>query len=1005
MTRLLYLTSICIALATSPGLSGEPVSFTRDVRPILSNNCYKCHGPHEEARLSDVRLDTREGLFSLTGEITPVVPRQLKASELYRRITSSDDDERMPPPDSHKTLTDSEKETLRLWIKQGAHWEPHWSFSSIASPSPPRVKNSSWAENDIDLFILARQQQQRLAPSPRAGGYMLIRRLYLDLVGLPPTPAEADRWHDDIFKRDEFNADAYALLVDKLIASDLYGERWARRWLDLARYADTNGYEKDRDRPMWPFRDWVIRAINSGQPFDQFTIEQIAGDMLKDATAAQRIATGFHRNTMLNEEGGIDPLEFRFYAMTDRVSTTGTTWLGLTTGCAQCHTHKFDPISHRQYYELMALMDNTDEPELDVPDPSIDQKVEANRARAAVLLDELPGKWPGDNPGTELEGRFQQWLAAERGRIRNWQTVTPRRMSSNLPLLEQEPDGVIYASGDSTKHDIFELEFDISQEGVTALRLEALPDARLPARGPGMTYYEGTIGDFFLTELHIWKDGERIAVKDAVHSYAKNRFGDQDTSAKLMIDGDIQTGWSVHQGQGRRHVAVLVPETPIASGSWKMVMHFGRHFSSSLGKFRLSVVTDDKPAVARELPPATEKLLAHSAGELNEKQTQLLRDEFLLAAPELKEHAEEIQKLRKQLPYQRALVMKERPQQNPRGTQIHQRGEFLQVGQAVTASALDFLHPFEGQYPADRLGFARWLVSANNPLTPRVVANRQWAAFFGRGIVSTLDDFGFQGEPPTHPDLLDHLATKLLDNQWSLQWLHKYIVSSATYQQASTIQPGVLAIDPANTWLTRSPRSRLEAEVIRDSNLKSAGVLSSTMFGPPVRPPQPDGTTSTAYGSPKWTASEGEDRYRRSIYTYMKRTAPFAMLSTFDAPSGEACIARRDRSNTALQALTLMNDVMFMETARQMGSNLADKGQDIDQTATTAFRRILTRPPSEEELSTIVDFFKQQHDRFAADPDSARKVAGTETERVIASAAWTMVVRVLFSTDEAITRN
>jgi hypothetical protein len=955
--------------------------------------------------MSEVRLDTKEGLFSLTGEITPVVPRQLKASELYRRITAVDGDERMPPPDSHKTLSEAEKETLRRWIKQGAHWESHWSFGPITRPSPPRARNADWVENDIDLFILARQQERRLTPSAQADAYTLVRRLYLDLIGLPPTPEEADRWKGRIFTRQQFNADAYSTLVDELIASEQYGERWARRWLDLARYADTNGYEKDRDRPMWPYRDWVIRAINAGQPFDQFTIEQIAGDMLEDATASQRIATGFHRNTMLNEEGGIDPLEFRFYAMTDRVSTTGTTWLGLTTGCAQCHTHKFDPISHTQYYELMALMDNTDEPELDVPDPSIDQQVETNRARAAILLSELPGKWPGDNPDIQMEERFQQWLATERGRIRNWQTITPGQMSANLPLLELEPEGVIYASGDSTKHDIFELEFEVAQEGVTALRLEALPDARLPARGPGMTYYEGTIGDFFLTELQIWKDGNRIAFKDAVHSYAKNRFGNQDTSAKLMIDGDIQTGWSVHEGQGERHVAVLVPESPIAAGSWKMVMHFGRHFSSSLGKFRLSVATDDKPAVARELPPLAEKLLAHPAGELDEKQIELLRDEFLLAAPELKEHAEKIKELRAQRPYQRALVMKERPQQNPRSTQIHQRGEYLRVGQRVEASALDFLHPFEGSYPADRLGLARWLASNDNPLTPRVVVNRQWSAFFGRGIVSTVDDFGFQGESPTHPDLLDHLATRLLDHGWSIKWLHKYIVSSATYQQASRVRPDLLDIDPSNTWLTRFPRTRLEAEVIRDASLKSASILSSKMFGPPVRPPQPEGTTSTAYGSPKWTASEGEDRYRRSIYTYMKRTAPFAMLSTFDAPSGESCIARRDRSNTALQALTLMNDVMFMETARRMGEELAGMKRAVRQTATAAFRRILTRPPSEDELSAIVEFFQQQHDRFATDPDSAGKVAGPGTDRVIDSASWTMVVRALFSLDETVTRN
>jgi len=571
--------------------------------------------------------------------------------------------------------------------------------------------------------------------------------------------------------------------------------------------------------------------------------------------------------------------------------------------------------------------------------------------------------------------------------------------------LQQETEGILFASGDSSKHDIYELEFEVAQQGVTALRLEALPDARLPARGPGMTNYEGTIGDFFLSEFLLWKDGSQIAFKEAVHSYAKNRYGNKDTSARLMVDGDIQTGWSVHEGQGQRHVAVLVPETPIAAGNWKLVMHFGRHFSSSLGKFRLSVATDDKPAVGRELPPVAEKLLADPAGELDDKQVQLLRNEFLLAAPELKEHAEEIKKLRRQLPYQRALVMKERPAENPRTTQIHRRGEYLQVGQPVKASALDFLHPFEGVYPADRLGLARWLVSADNPLTPRVVANRQWGAFFGRGIVATVDDFGFQGEPPTHPDLLDHLATKLLDHDWSIKWLHKYIVTSATYQQASSIRPNLLEIDQANMWLTRYPRTRLEAEVIRDASLKSSGILSSTMFGPPVRPPQPEGTTSTAYGSPKWTASKGEDRYRRSIYTYMKRTAPFAMLSTFDAPSGESCIARRDRSNTALQALTLMNDVMFMEIAGRMGSDLAGMKLDAGPTARMAFRRILTRPPSEEELSAIVEFYQQQHDRFASNPDSARQVAGAETQQVINSAAWTMVVRALFSTDEAITRN
>jgi len=604
-----------------------------------------------------------------------------------------------------------------------------------------------------------------------------------------------------------------------------------------------------------------------------------------------------------------------------------------------------------------------------------------------------------------MEQAFRNWLAAEQMRARNWQTIVPTRLSANLPLLELEPGGVIFASGDSTKHDVYELEFTVPLKGITAVRLEALPDARLPARGPGITFYEGTIGDFFLTEFELSMDDKPVAFKEAVHSFAKNRFGKQVTSASLMIDGDIQSGWSVHEGQGQRHVAVLVPEAPIPAGNWKLVLHFGRHFSSSLGKFRLSVATDNKPASALELPPAAEKLLALADHQLGEAELAMLRTEFLLTAPELKEHAQEIKKLRKQLSYQRALVMKERPAVNPRPTHLHHRGEYLQLGKPVQGSTLDFLHPFEGRFPANRLGLARWLVGSDNPLTPRVVVNRQWGALFSRGIVATVDDFGFQGEPPTHPALLDHLATRLLENDWSIKWLHKYIVSSATYQQASWIRPDLLEIDPSNTWLSCFPRTRMEAEVIRDNNLKSAGILSKKMFGQPVRPPQPDGTASTAYGSPSWTASEGEDRYRRSIYTYMKRTAPFAMLSTFDAPSGESCIARRDRSNTALQALTLLNDVMFMETSRLMGRDLAEMKLEIRAGAITAFRRILTRPPADDELSMIVIFYKQQHDRFTADLESAKAVAGHEGPGVLDTASWTMVVRALFSLDEAVTRN
>ena len=466
-------------------------------------------------------------------------------------------------------------------------------------------------------------------------------------------------FHDD----GQLNQDGYGNLVDRLLNDSRYGERWARRWLDLARYADTNGYEKDRDRNMWPFRDWVIRAINTGMPFDQFTIEQLAGDMLPNATPQQRIATGFHRNTMLNEEGGIDPLEFRFHAMTDRVATTGTTWLGLTTGCAQCHTHKYDPITHRQYYEFMAFMNNTDEPEMDIPDAAVDQRHQANLAKAEDLISDLRTQYT--KSGKDLEAEFTVWLTSQRNRKRNWQPISPASLQTNLPHLQLERSQVVFASGDSTKHDIFELEYPVKTEAVTAIRLEALPDPRLPNYGPGMTNYEGTIGDFFLTEFEIEVNGKRIKLEKAVHSYAKNRYGNQDTSAQLMIDGDIQTGWSVHEGQGERHIAILQPTEPIPAGDWTLIMHFGRHFSSSLGKFRLSIATDNKPLSAEELPPAAENLLDIPNSEQTEEQHQVLATQFLLQSPELKEQSGRVNALRKRPVYQRAMVMQERPHENP----------------------------------------------------------------------------------------------------------------------------------------------------------------------------------------------------------------------------------------------------------------------------------------------------------------------------------------------------
>jgi hypothetical protein len=527
-----------------------------------------------------------------------------------------------------------------------------------------------------------------------------------------------------------------------------------------------------------------------------------------------------------------------------------------------------------------------------------------------------------------------------------------------------------------------------------------------------MTYYEGTKGDFFLSELQLTADDKSVKFTAATHNYAANRFGDNPVSAELALDGDLQTGWSVHDRQGERHVAVFVFETPLEDASeLRLQLDHGRHFASSLGRFRVSVTGEDG-AAAIDLAAAVEPLLLKSDDELTADERKLLHNEFLLAAPELAEAGKEIRALRKPAAFTTSLVMRERPANEPRATYVHVRGEYLRTADQVEPGVLAALHEYSDDLPTNRLGFARWLVAPENPITARVVVNRHWAALFGRGIVRTTDDFGVQGEPPSHPQLLDWLAVEVVDGGWSIKRLHKLLVMSATYRQDSRVSEAVLAVDPDNTLYARAPRPRLEAELIRDGLLHAAGLLSTKMYGPGVRPVQPPGVTEVAYGSPNWEASDGEDRHRRSIYTFIKRSAPFAMHSTFDAPSGEFCTARRDVSNTPLQALTLLNDVMFNEAAQALGTLLAKSDGDDTTRVVTGFRRVLTRPPDDEELAQLAAFVAAQRSRLADGELDAREIMGvdkddgTETDESLREpAAWTTLARVLFSLDETITRN
>ncbi|NBP88941.1 MAG: DUF1553 domain-containing protein, partial [Planctomycetia bacterium] len=819
---------------------------------------------------------------------------------------------------------------------------------------PPAV---SGLKHPVDCFVRSRLKETGLAPALEADRATLCRRVFLDLVGLPPSPDELAA-----FLADE-SADAYGRLVDQLLASPRYGERWARRWLDLARYADTNGYEKDRPRTIWPYRDWVIKALNDDLPFDQFTIKQIAGDMLPDATVDDIVATGFHRNTMLNEEGGIDPLEFRYLAMVDRVGTTGTTWLGLTTACAQCHTHKFDPITHTDYFSLMALLNNADEPEWIIPSADRDRRLAEAAKRAELLWNQLPEQWPVPgrpgakqlaagssepgqvvaNEGRQLVGlaeRFDAWLRKETARAVAWKVVLPEAIESNMPHLVPQPDGSILGSGDVTKSDVYTLTLPASEQPVRAIRLEVLPDASLPAWGPGLCYYEGRKGDFFLSEFEVSLPLKqtRVEVAKATDSFEGKAFaGKQKAGASAAIDGVMSSGWSTNGRQG--------------------------------------------------------------------------------TAPEVADQVKEIERLeaaeRQGLS---TLVLRERPGDNPRLTHRHHRGEFLSPEEVVPPAVPSFLPQLPAHAKADRLALARWLVAPDNPLTARVVVNRHWHALFGRGLVETVADFGYQGSPPSHPELLDWLAVTFMTPVeqgglgWSLKSLHRLIVTSDTYRQSSAVTPAAAERDPDNILLARGPRVRLEAEVIRDSLLKAAGLLSTKMYGPGVRPPQPAGVMEVAFGKPKWDESQGEDRYRRSIYTFRKRTAPFAFTTTFDGPTGEACIARRDVSNSPLQALTLLNDPMFLEIARAFGETIVQvAGSDADRMQELS-RRLLSRDFSAEEADQLLEYLKSQRQRLAEGTLSATELMGVadsgqqDLQQLREEAAWMLVARVVMNLDEAIVK-
>ena len=699
---------------------------------------------------------------------------------------------------------------------------------------------------------------------------------------------------------------------------------------------------------------------------------------------------------MLNEEGGIDPQEYRYYALVDRVATTGTVWMGLTIGCAQCHTHKYDPITHTDYYSLLALLNQADEPDVVVGDEGRDQREQAIRdqiqAIEQALIDEhLPtlNEWKSNSsyPTGSIADEFATWLRQQSESTRDWKTLHPVAMESTLPKLTVMDDDSILASGDVTKREVYRLAFELNESlvGSSAIRLEVLPHPSLPAGGPGMAFYEGRRGDFFLSELKATLDGQPISMQNASHSYGKITVGSGSADAGNVLDGEGSTGWSTANAEGKANQWVANFSEPISdAGRLEIGMLFERHFAAGLGRFRFSLSGGVQPAVASKLSPGLyDWNVKTDWSDLNAADYVALQRDFLRSASQLEDERKAIQKLERSIPAAtRTLGMQQRATEDYRTTYRHHRGEYLQTRESVEAAVPSAFPSMTNDDTADRLGLARWLVSNKNPLAARVTVNRAWREFFGTGIVNTAGDFGTQSEPPTHPKLLDWLAINLRDGGWSMKRLHRQIVLSAVYQQSVGQVP---SNDPKNRYLSTFPHRRLNAEQIRDSLLSASGLLTRHMGGPSVYPPQPRSVTALAYGSPAWPVSKGADRFRRSLYTFSRRTAPFAAYITFDAPTGETCAARRERSTTPLQALTLLNDEMYVEMARGLAeATLRGSPEDADprEVAEQLFRRVLIREPTKSELDAILAFYERN---------------STHSE------AWMLVARALINTDEAIT--
>ena len=1152
------------AANSKPGTVAK-LDFNRDIRPILSNNCFRCHGPDEAERggggAHGLRLDTPDGLREDLGGHFAVVPGKPAESHILARVLSEDASEVMPPPEAGTKLTPADVELLKQWIEQGAPFSMHWSYVVPQRPALPELHEPSdqaWVKNAIDHFVLQRLKQEKLLPQNEADKYALIRRVALDVTGLPPTSEEVQE-----FVNDSAN-NAYEKMVDRFLTKEAYGEHWARMWLDLARYADSAGYADDPPRTIWAYRDYVIQAFNKNLPFNQFTIEQIAGDLLPNATDDQKVATAFHRNTLTNNEGGTNDEEFRNVAIVDRVNTTYAVWMGTTMTCAQCHTHKYDPLTQKEFYQSFALFNNSEDADRGDESPLYEiwtkEQLDKRQSLQQQIADDQKIL---DTMTPELLQSQKSWEASL-PRQPKWQIpkVIAVKSEGGVDLKFDESTSVIRSAVGAAK-DNFEIELDLSSlaqvgsDSLAALQLETLTDASLPGNGPGwsggnfvLSEVQATVlppqgtkqsGSFVrvehpganrilaLAEVEVFANGENIAQKGSASQSSTDFGGDAqraidgntdghyfqsnsvthskadstdpwwevdlkgtfpieriavwnrtDGGAGIMerlkgavvkvlddkkqvvwestiadtskpdvawsLDGsqtiqfatafadfnqdgfaaanlvakklDLNKGWAVGGATGRDHQLTLVASQPakISAGSRLRIrlLQQSPHTQHILGKFRIHVTSDQEISKWAAIPAEIQSILLLSEDGRTAQQQAQVTNHYRTIAPELepvrKRVAEQRQELASLKPTTTVPVMKELTAEKLRVTKVHNRGNYSDLGEEVQPG-IPSVFQSGNEKVQDRLALARWLVSRDNPLTARVTVNRYWEQLFGTGLVATAEEFGSQGDQPTHPELLDWLAVEFMENGWDMKALLKTMLMSATYRQSSKVSRELAQLDSENRLLARGPRFRLPAETIRDQALAVAGLLSKKMFGPPVKPPQPSLGLNAAFGSSTdWQTSAGDDRFRRGIYTTWRRSNPYPSMSTFDAPNREVCTLRRVRTNTPLQALVTLNDPVYIEAAQAFGRIVIKHDGSLEEKLEFALSKALSRPVTSDEVSVLKKLYDKALAVLKSQPEEAMKLASDPIGAVPAGvdttelAAWTVVCNSIFNLDEFLMR-